>query len=190
METAMQDWLLFLIPVTGLVGLAFAWYKARWIHRQDPGTERMQEIAGYVQEGALAFLRREYRVLAVFVVAVAGLLVASNVIGESTDAAYKNPLIALSFVLGAFCSALSGWFGMRVATSANVRTTNAARRLGQRQEAHRGRHPRRQGLRGPQGRGPGRHRRRSAQVKDTSGPSLNILIKLMSVVALVIAPLL
>jgi K(+)-stimulated pyrophosphate-energized sodium pump len=123
----MHDWLLFFIPVTGLAGLAFAWYKARWIHRQDPGTERMQEIAGYVQEGALAFLRREYRVLAVFVVAVAALLVVSNALGESTDAAYKNPLIALSFVLGAFCSALAGWFGMRVATSANVRTTNAAR---------------------------------------------------------------
>jgi K(+)-stimulated pyrophosphate-energized sodium pump len=124
----MQDWLLFVIPVTGLVGLLFAWYKARWIHRQEPGTERMQEIAGYVQEGAMAFLTREYKVLAVFVVAVAALLGVSNAIGESTEQAYRNPLIAASFVFGAFCSALAGWFGMRVATAANVRTTNAARK--------------------------------------------------------------
>ena len=87
----------------------------------------MREIAGYVQEGALAFLKREYRVLALFVGAVAVLLAVSNSMGESTDATYKNPLIALSFLLGAFCSALAGWFGMRVATTANVRTTNAAR---------------------------------------------------------------
>jgi K(+)-stimulated pyrophosphate-energized sodium pump len=123
----MNDWLLYVIPITGLAGLLFAWHKARWIHRQDAGTERMREIAGYVQEGALAFLRREYRVLVVFVIGVAALLAVSNAVGESTDQAYRNPLIAVSFVLGAFCSALSGWFGMRVATSANVRTTNAAR---------------------------------------------------------------
>ena len=64
----MNDWLLYLVPLTGLAGLLFAWHKARWIHRQDPGTERMREIAGYVQEGALAFLRREYSVLGVFIV--------------------------------------------------------------------------------------------------------------------------
>jgi len=123
----MKDWLLFVIPFTGLAGLAFAWYKASWINRQDPGNERMREIAGYVQEGAMAFLRREYKVLAVFVAAVAILLGASNAMGESTADNYKNPLIALSFVLGAVCSGLAGWFGMRVATSANIRTTNAAR---------------------------------------------------------------
>src|SRR5690606_4124401 len=84
-------------------------------------------IAGCVQEGAMAFLRREYKVLAVFVLAVAALLGGAHALGESTDANFKHPLIALSFVLGALCSALSGWFGMRVATGANVRTTAAAR---------------------------------------------------------------
>ncbi|HLU67333.1 MAG TPA: sodium-translocating pyrophosphatase, partial [Kofleriaceae bacterium] len=102
-------------------------FKASWIHRQDAGDERMREIAGYVQEGAMAFLRREYKVLAVFVLAVAALLGGAHALGESTDANFKHPLIALSFVLGALCSALSGWFGMRVATGANVRTTAAAR---------------------------------------------------------------
>ena len=123
----MQDWLLYVVPITGLMGLIFAWYKASWIDRQEAGTDRMKEIAGYVQEGAMAFLRREYKVLAIFVLAVAVLLVVSNMTGESNAATYKNPLIALSFVIGALCSALAGWFGMRVATSANVRTTNAAR---------------------------------------------------------------
>ncbi len=103
----MNDWLLYVIPITGLAGLLFAWHKARWIHRQDAGTDRMREIAGYVQEGAMAFLRREYRVMVVFVIAVAALLAASNAMGESTDLAYRNPLIAVSFVLGAFLSAPS-----------------------------------------------------------------------------------
>ncbi|WP_428268123.1 sodium-translocating pyrophosphatase [Haliangium sp.] len=125
----MKDWLLFVIPAAGVAGLLFAWYKARWVKRQDAGTERMKEIAGYVQEGAMAFLRREYKVLAIFVVAVAVLLGLSNLGGGEAAAGepYKNPLIAASFVLGALCSALAGWFGMNVATSANVRTTNAAR---------------------------------------------------------------
>ncbi|GAB4557650.1 MAG: sodium-translocating pyrophosphatase [Haliangiales bacterium] len=123
----MKDWLLFVIPATGLAGLLFAWYKASWVNRQDPGNERMQEIAGYVQEGAMAFLRREYKVLTIFVIAVAALLGVSNAVGESSVVSYKNPLIAASFVIGALCSGLAGWFGMRVATSANIRTTNAAR---------------------------------------------------------------
>ncbi len=123
----MMDWLLYVIPVTGVLALLFAWSKASWISKQEVGTPRMAEIAGYVQEGAMAFLRREYKVLAIFVAVVAVLLALSNLVGESTDIAYKNPLIALSFVVGAVCSAAAGWFGMRVATLANVRTTNAAR---------------------------------------------------------------
>ncbi len=119
---------LFLAPVVvGVLGLGFAWWKASWVKKQDAGTDRMKEIAGYVQEGAMAFLRREYTVLTIFVVAVAAMLALANIIGESTATSYKNPLIAGSFVLGALCSALAGWFGMRVATNANVRTTNAAR---------------------------------------------------------------
>ncbi len=123
----MQSWLLYVIPLAGVAGILFAAMKAAWIKKQDPGTERMKEIAGYVQEGALAFLRREYKVLVIFVIVVAAALGIANAMGESTPDAYRNPLIALSFVLGAFCSALAGWVGMRVATNANVRTTNAAR---------------------------------------------------------------
>ena len=114
--------LLYLVPVVGLVSLAYAFSRAAWISRQEPGTERMREIAASIAEGAAAFLRRQYMVLAVFVVAVAALLA----IGYSFDRT-TSPWIAASFVAGAFCSALAGFFGMRVATRANVRTTNAAR---------------------------------------------------------------
>ena len=85
----------------------------------------MVEIAGYIQDGAMAFLRREYKVLSFFVIAVTILLFVSNTMGEASAA--KSPLIAVSFVVGALCSGAAGWFGMKVATSANVRTTAAAR---------------------------------------------------------------
>jgi K(+)-stimulated pyrophosphate-energized sodium pump len=112
--------LLYAVIGTGLVALAFAWWKTQWINRQDPGTEKMQEIGAAVREGAMAFLRREYRVLALVVVVLAVLLAVIN----------KGPvrLVSLAFIFGAFCSALSGFFGMRVATAANMRTTNAARK--------------------------------------------------------------
>ncbi len=123
----MNEALLYVVPVTGILGLIFAWMKASWVSKQEMGTERMIEIAGYVQDGAMAFLTREYKVLIWFVLAVAALLGAANYFGESTITSYKNPLIALSFVVGAFCSGLAGWVGMKVATNANVRTTHAAR---------------------------------------------------------------
>ena len=122
----MKDWLLYLVPVTGLIALIFAYSKAKWVAAQDAGTDRMKEIAGYIQEGAMAFLTREYRVLAVFVVVVAIALGLSRVLAEGGEA--KDGLISLAFVTGAVCSGLAGWFGMKVATNANVRTTNAARK--------------------------------------------------------------
>ena len=103
----------------GVVALVFAMWKTAWINRQSPGTERMQEIGAAVREGAMAFLDREYKVLAVFVLAVAGLMLFAY------EGAQK--LVALSFVVGAMCSSLAGWFGMRVATAANMRTTEGAR---------------------------------------------------------------
>lgn len=115
--------LIYLIPLLGIIALLFALYKAKWIYRQDPGTEKMIEISGYVREGAMAFLNREYRVLGLFVIIAAILLAVAN-----WNLPDSSPIIALSFVFGAFCSALSGYFGMRVATAANVRTTNAARK--------------------------------------------------------------
>lgn len=121
----MKDWLLYVVPLTGLIALAFAYSKAKWVAAQDAGTDRMKEIAGYIQEGSMAFLTREYRLLAIFVAVVAVLLGASRVFAEGGEA--KDALIALAFVSGAGCSALAGWFGMKVATNANVRTTQAAR---------------------------------------------------------------
>ena len=114
--------LLYLIPLAGVVGLAYAFVTASWIGKQDPGDRRMQTIAEQIFKGAMAFISAEYRVLAIFIAAVAALLVLLN---QSQGA---SPLIGLAFVVGASCSALSGYFGMRVATRANVRTTAAARR--------------------------------------------------------------
>jgi K(+)-stimulated pyrophosphate-energized sodium pump len=107
-------------PAFGAAALLFAWYKAGQVVRQDAGTERMKEIASFIRTGAMAFLKREYKVLAGFAVVVSVLLVLANL---RTGIA----MVALSFAIGAACSALSGLLGMRVATEANVRTTNAAR---------------------------------------------------------------
>ncbi|MBP9573177.1 MAG: sodium-translocating pyrophosphatase, partial [Kiritimatiellae bacterium] len=120
-----ESTLLFAALGSAVLALAFAWWRTQWINKQDPGTARMQEIGAAVREGAMAFLRREYKVLAIFVIVVAGLLAYLNV----KVTGQKNlSLVALSFVVGALCSVLSGYFGMRVATAANMRTTNAARK--------------------------------------------------------------
>jgi K(+)-stimulated pyrophosphate-energized sodium pump len=115
--------LLYIIPVLGLVGLLYTWLKSSWVARQDAGTERMVKIAAAIQQGAMAFLRAEYRVLAIFVVVVAILLGVSGALQKES-----HPLIAVAFIAGALCSALAGLIGMKVATKANVRTTQAARR--------------------------------------------------------------
>jgi len=113
---------LAIAPVAGVLALIFAYIKSAWVMKQDEGTDDMKKIAGQIQEGAMAFLSSEYKLLSVFVVVVAVLLGASSF--ASPD---QHPLIALSFVVGAFASGLAGFFGMRVATAANVRTTAAAR---------------------------------------------------------------
>jgi len=113
---------IYLIPAAGVLALVFALFKAQWVKRQDAGDAKMQTIAGHIAEGAMAFLSREYRVLAVFVVVVTALLAVSN-----AKMASSHALIALSFALGAVSSALAGFFGMKIATLANVRTTSAAR---------------------------------------------------------------
>lgn len=115
--------LVYAVPVAGLLALAFAFWKAAWVHRQDAGSPEMQGIGDLIRKGAMAFLAREYKVLAVFVVIVAALLTVANL----KDEPGHSPLIAVSFVVGACASGLSGLFGMRVATAANVRTTAAAR---------------------------------------------------------------
>ncbi|MCK6517958.1 sodium/proton-translocating pyrophosphatase, partial [Myxococcota bacterium] len=118
-----MDPLNYAIPAAGVFGLLYAAYKANWVLQQDAGEANMQEIARRIEEGAMAFLNREYRVLSVFVVIVAGLLAASSYATPN-----QTPFVAVSFIVGAFASALSGFFGMRIATKANVRTTAAARK--------------------------------------------------------------
>jgi K(+)-stimulated pyrophosphate-energized sodium pump len=113
----------YAIPIFGLLGLAFTFWKSSWVAQQEVGTERMERIAKNITDGAMSFLKAEYSVLILFVIAVAALLGWAG----SQQGAESSPYIALSFGLGAFCSALAGFIGMRVATKANVRTTNAAR---------------------------------------------------------------
>ncbi|OUM98621.1 MAG: sodium-translocating pyrophosphatase [Firmicutes bacterium ZCTH02-B6] len=108
----------------GVLALLLAYWLYGKVSRQDPGTERMQEIAAAIQEGALAFLRREYRSLAVFVVILAAVIF---VAGIASGAATMPPTTAVAFLVGAVCSASAGFIGMRAATKANVRTANAAR---------------------------------------------------------------
>ena len=113
--------LLYVLPLFGVMGLLYVVWKSAWVAKQDAGTDKMKKIAGHIAEGAMAFLKAEYKVLAIFVVCVATLL------AFTANSETSSPLVGLSFVLGAFCSALAGFIGMRVATKANVRTTNAAR---------------------------------------------------------------
>ena len=114
--------LTYLVPVTGVIALLYAFTKTSWINKQEVGTDLMAELATAIAEGARAFLRQEYRVLFVFVVIVAILLAFAN--ANQPDSSW---MIAISFVVGALCSGLAGFIGMTVATKANVRTTNAAR---------------------------------------------------------------
>jgi K(+)-stimulated pyrophosphate-energized sodium pump len=116
----------YLCPAVAILALLYAYLKAAWVKKQDEGTDRMKLIGGWIAEGAMAFLGREYKVLAIFVIAVAILLGVSNqMLGPEQN---TNGLIALSFVLGAFCSGLAGYFGMKTATKANIRTASAARK--------------------------------------------------------------
>jgi K(+)-stimulated pyrophosphate-energized sodium pump len=114
--------IIYLVPISGALALAFAFMRSAWINRQDEGDETMRRIAGYIREGAMAFLGREYRILAIFVVIVAALLGWAN-----SGRAESSWLVGVSLLVGAVCSGLAGFFGMRVATAANVRTAAAAR---------------------------------------------------------------
>jgi len=106
----------------GLIALGFSFWKTSWIEAQDEGTEKMKVIGANISEGAMAFLRAEYRVLSIFVISVAILLGIAN--SNSND---SSAFISLSFLIGAIASGLAGFLGMKVATKSNNRTTNAAR---------------------------------------------------------------
>ncbi|MCK5242083.1 sodium-translocating pyrophosphatase [bacterium] len=117
------EMMLYITPAAGVLALLFAYFKAKQVNKADSGTEKMVEIGGHIREGAMAFLGREYKVLAVFVGCVAVLLALANAGMEGS-----SWMVGLSFVVGAICSGLAGFFGMRVATAANYRTASAARK--------------------------------------------------------------
>ena len=114
--------LLLAVPALGILGLLYTWIKFNWVSKQDAGNDRMKEISNYIAEGAMAFLKAEWKILSYFVIIVALLL---------GFMASKNPnshwSISIAFIIGAICSAVAGYIGMKVATKANVRTAQAAR---------------------------------------------------------------
>ena len=118
----LQNNLIYLIPVLGLVGIAFMAVKSAWVTKQPSGDANMNQLAGYIADGAMAFLRAEWKVLSYFAVIAVILLAYSGTTVENS-----SPVIAVSFIIGAFLSAFAGYLGMRIATKANVRTTEAAR---------------------------------------------------------------
>ena len=117
----MNTLITYLIPVSGVLALLYTFFKSSWVNKQDTGTKKMATISSHIQRGAMAFLKAEYKVLSIFVISVAILL------AVTANAQTSHWLVSVSFVIGAFCSGLAGFIGMRVATKANVRTTNAAR---------------------------------------------------------------
>src|ERR1051325_8010086 len=117
-----MDKLIYLVPVMGVIGLLYTLIKFNLVSKQDAGNDRMQEISKYIAEGAMAFLKAEWKILGYFVVIVAILLA----IMSGTNP-HGHWLIAGAFILGAVFSATAGYIGMKVATKANVRTAHAAR---------------------------------------------------------------
>lgn len=124
----LQDNLIYLIPALGIIGLIVMAVKSAWVSKQDAGDKNMQELAGYIADGAMAFLKAEWKVLSIFVIFAAALLAYSGTIHEVNGVAiHSSWIIAISFIIGAVFSATAGYIGMKVATKANVRTTQAAR---------------------------------------------------------------
>jgi K(+)-stimulated pyrophosphate-energized sodium pump len=118
----MKDLLFYAVPAMGVVGLLYTLLKFNWVSKQDAGNDRMKEISTYIAEGAMAFLKAEWKILGYFVVIVALLLGFM-----ATKNAESHWSIAVAFVIGAVFSATAGYIGMKVATKANVRTAQAAK---------------------------------------------------------------
>ena len=117
--------IIYAIPAFGIVALLYTAVKSAWVIRQDPGNEKMHTIARHIAEGAMAFLKAEYKVLIYFVIIACLFLGYLGFIGQAHG--NSHPLIVAAFIIGAVCSALAGFIGMRIATKANVRTAQAAR---------------------------------------------------------------
>jgi len=117
-----SDLYLYLVPAMGLIGLLYTVFKFFWVSKQDDGTDRMREIGNHIAEGAMAFLKAEWKILTYFGIIVAILL---GVMGATNKESHWS--IAIAFIIGAFFSAFAGFIGMKAATKANVRTAHAAR---------------------------------------------------------------
>ena len=124
----LQNNLIYFIPVMGLIGIVVMAVKSAWVNKQDAGDANMQELAGYIADGAMAFLKAEWKVLSIFVAFTAALLAYSGTVHEINGVAlHSSWIIAVAFIIGAVFSATAGYIGMKAATKANVRTTQAAR---------------------------------------------------------------
>lgn len=124
----MNNYVIYLAPAFGILGLVVMAFKSAWVGKQDAGEPKMQELAGYIADGAMAFLKAEWKVLSIFVLITAALLAYSGTIHEVNGREiHSSWIIAIAFIVGAVFSATAGYIGMKVATKANVRTTQAAR---------------------------------------------------------------
>jgi K(+)-stimulated pyrophosphate-energized sodium pump len=124
----MNEYVIYLVPALGILGLLVMAIKSAWVSKQDAGDKNMQELAGYIADGAMAFLKAEWKVLSIFVVFAAALLAYSGTIHEvNGKPIHSSWIISIAFIIGAVFSATAGYIGMKVATKANVRTTQAAR---------------------------------------------------------------
>jgi K(+)-stimulated pyrophosphate-energized sodium pump len=124
----MNEYVIYLVPALGILGLLVMAIKSAWVSKQDAGDKNMQELAGYIADGAMAFLKAEWKVLSIFVLFAAILLAYSGTVHEvNGKEIHSSWIISIAFVIGAVFSATAGYIGMKVATKANVRTTQAAR---------------------------------------------------------------
>lgn len=124
----MNNYVIYLAPAFGILGLLVMAYKSAWVSKQDAGEPKMQELAGYIADGAMAFLKAEWKVLSIFVLITAVLLAYSGTIHTVNGREiHSSWVICIAFIIGAVFSATAGFIGMKVATKANVRTTQAAR---------------------------------------------------------------
>jgi len=117
--------IVYLVPAFGIVGLLYTAWKFSWVSKQDAGNDTMKELSGYIADGAIAFLKAEWKILAYFAIPTAILLAWLG--SQEGPNFHSSPLIAIAFLIGALFSATAGYVGMIVATKANVRTAQAAR---------------------------------------------------------------
>ena len=119
----MENNLIYILPAFGVIGLLYMLFLSSWVNKQSAGSDKMKKLSGYIANGAMAFLKAEYRMLAVFVLIAGGALGALSALGLIPAGLF----IVVAFVIGAVFSALAGNIGMRIATKANVRTAEAAK---------------------------------------------------------------